>query len=683
MKRIITVLVYLSLLHHPSSIFAQYSSETKSFSFRISTSHLKLHIESHQIHANHGLSIQSPYGLISGKSGTIDLRSNTLTIQTPHIILDSPSLEIGAHYMSLLSSPLRLDIYHPNLFFRDLDVGLKGNYGRCDNKHCEFYDTATSICSRSYLTVVTRKIVTNEHHIVDLHDVQVKYGRRSLFKVHFLRLMPKNRAGFTAPILGFSPISGFIVGPSGTVPLSRDSVLAGHLSLHSRLGLETQASVHTKDVHLTLHHLQPPSTALFWLRGSISKIDTLSFFSDIDWVSDDRRIIEVTKLYPEEQSVAQVESRIRLEAPLSFLIIESQLSDVIPFSHDGKTISENVISSGFQISLPSVTISDSLFFGFSSEIHNSNLPNQLRSTIIPNTYISLTPSMTFSPRMGILHVKLSASSLHLFAFDSTHSPFAFHRLLTESAFTAPFYRDFSSFRHTVTPRLSYQFSPFSETPNLGDNQGSSHSLLSRISAGLYTSVSSYASHLRLVLTVTQVFDQGESVSNIVPSYSTAGLRIKARSNTIALDAALDSDSKQFSLLGISTKHHLPNASYESGIRYIDTGDGPHSDAYHLYQSPFSLLFVEKNHTIESRHVEYNLSQNLSLSKIFSFRSGIRVSIAPKAAMNVIWYGLEFRPLCNWLVASILSIHQPENTVPSLTFQLRLFPYSKAPPIQHR
>lgn len=219
MKSIATLFSLAFILHYHTSILADSDKYTTDNTFYMNATHLRLLPKLQQIHANKGLFLRTPYVSVYGDSATLYANLSSIIIENPRLELSNHQITIGGHLLAFSNSTNAFHIHLPHVVFQKPHFNINGLYGSCQAEYCEFFDTIISLCSDTHSTIFARKVFLHKSQYIDLYDVQFSRGRHHLVKLHFLRLSPTNKAGFTAPIVGFSNSSGFILGSGGIIPV--------------------------------------------------------------------------------------------------------------------------------------------------------------------------------------------------------------------------------------------------------------------------------------------------------------------------------------------------------------------------------------------------------------------------------------------------------------------------------
>lgn len=675
-KWIIRLFSVAFVLHHQSILSADNSLDKTYNTFHINATHLRLLPHSRQIHANRGLSIRTSFASIYGDSATFYSDINSIIIEHPYLKLFRHRITMDGLFLTLSSPNNAFYIYQPHVLFEKLHFSIKGLYGSCQAQQCEFYDTTINLCTQTQLTVISRKTILHKSQYIDFHDVQLSSGGHQLFKIHFLRLTPTHKAGLLAPIAGFSDTSGFVFGSGGAIPLSPEGSLSGHVLLRSRIGLETRSSIDTNDFHLTLHHLQSGSPN-FWLNGSLSETNHLKFFSDIDWVSSDRHVIEELSFHPEQRYIPQLASRLRIEFSIPLVLFESHANLIIPFAHDGELFEDKYYSTlGLHLSIPDTRILGSLFFRLISQLDRVYVPSQLSGSTLDNqalSFFTFLPSLIFSKRISFVQLQAFLHSQLFFAFSSPISSGVFHRLSAQYFLSFPFSRQFKSCIHIFSPKIFYQQVLFSVS-SLSSSYSTFLPIIptNRISVGGYSTLTSKKQLDSIRLDISQIFLSNSFDHRLEPSYSHALIRIRILHTLFSFDASFDNNLDKISFWGFSINQTNEGTTIESGIRLIGKGNGSHLDSS-IEESPFPFISSNNYFFSPQTRSETHHSLNIPLSKNISFMSAFSFNILPQVNINSIFYGIKFSPSCAWFHASIVSSHRPKSFIPEIFFQIRVDP----------
>lgn len=621
---------------------------------------------------------------IHGDAATLSLEAQTVFIRHAALLITLPAVT------TLTADRMLFDIKNRRLFFRDVhwqreslapfDIHSKG--GLCQNGTCLFRDVRSPLCAHSdagYEWTVDR-VVIFPSGALDARGIHLSLHDKRTISMPFLHLRPPGKPGFSTPNLAFDPEGGWIVGPSGIIPLDDNAYLEGSVALRSRQGFESRTHLHAAQTDLQIDQLfiAPKNLLRYRLKTAQPK-DGVFFGTDIDFLQADRRIIDDLTTDYQARAVTHTVSRVRLSGQNDIVQTEAALeaqqhfNDPDGFAHLSPSSPAILLSA----SMPTVPMGGGFLGTVHADLLRRGLWNDEIETTAPvmipaHTRLAFETGLSQIQRIGPLVVDVDLATRHQkwLVDDPVAADPGLHLFGGALRIAAPLFRDFDSTRHVLTPFVTYRITPvaWGHTPAFIVD----HLEMLRTGHGIETGIRTTLGKHNIETIRLDVYERIALMGlkgTLGPSYLAFRGRFGPPNFYLALDGAWDQRNQTISVLGFSVHRALDRASLDVGARRMGMGDGPHRD------QPFATSFLPwlaaslpEN---AAPSVEVFQEGEVPITRRFRLFLGARGEVYPLQTLHALWYGIKLQSNCGCLALTLTASHRVKSPVPDVFASLHL------------
>ncbi len=609
----------------------------------------------------------------------LDIDHGTLTLYSFHLALKAADLIIEGEQLTLFKSRDTLYLEHLRLTLNALPgLHIESRRATCTSRVCHLVHVEGTGCPHhpAGYALSAENVLVHESRDIDVTRAVLYFENTPIAAIPWLRIRPPGAAGFLLPRMGYSPTGGWILGPSGHLPLSEQTAIQGHLALRSYQGFETRTRLHAPHLEVVLDHLF--DTPLHHTRTRVDTTLPLSHSSlnmKLDLTTRGRHIIDELAEHPLDRAVSHTTSHLLLTLNLAHAINETHVELLQPFdSGEASAVLTNIISS--QLSLPSVPLTSFLWpsldvgftrYGFLGR--SAFIDAEGDALVHSFSRFYLTPSVRLVGRLGPLATTVTTTSLHQAWFiDDTSSTPTSHAGAVFAGFDLPLYRRFRILRHQIKPYLRYHITPFVYgspprsvmSPN--DLLETGHGAEIGISNRLRTHQSRI-----IALDVYERLSLPGFGEPMAFSYLAAKGHIGPPVLNLNIDGALDHATVRPSVLGAYVSSHTDSRGrIDFGGRWYGPGNGPHRTFSSTPSAPWHL---PKWASSDDERIELFADLVTPVVRHLSAVGGIRIGAWPKKTLHALWYGIVLESRCNCIAMGIHGLHRINTPIPDVMTSL--------------
>ncbi len=614
---------------------------------------------------------------------TLDLPKGTGELLAPFEVHYGDFIIVGqrlffnkqANTLKLIRPTLRLSNNNP--------TRIMGKQGTCRDGICTLTDMNGTACPhqpKGY-GVRAKKVTVHRSGDIDLYKPVVLVNRTPIAALPWIRLRPPDAAGFLFPRLGYDKNGGFVIGPAGYIPITRNASAEGYIAVRTAEGFESRSKLTAPNLRVTLDHIThfPETDAqlrilgLAPLKGTTAamKLHLVTGLKIIDDMADD----------PLDRAITHTVTHGLLTTPFSGMILETYTGFIQTFGGNGDaTLDVLAPHASIALSLPSIPVARFFWPAFDLRLSRYGIPDQspyldsVISSVPGHTRIEFSPKISIPGRFGPLHTGLHIGTRHQVWLPDTASisTISTHLAALSMSIRIPLARRFEKFRHHIEPYFRYRLTPWHQGENpswivddfdrLGVGQGMEVGILTRFDQMGVPEV---------LIKLGERFDLPGFGDNFTPAFFYGKAIAGPTWMRLSLDGAWDHQQTKPSLAGITlSSHYGEGNSIDIGARWVGPGRGPHVD------SPFSNAFgpwLVSTWPYQARdQIEVFENLTVSLTRRLRANIGTRIGVWPNPVLHVLWYGLEFRSSCGCIGAGLVASHRVASFVPDVMFTMKLF-----------
>jgi hypothetical protein len=662
---------------------AELPSPTSEKTIHIQADTIQIEPESNQVTARGHVRLDVGELTIDASVLTLDLPQGIGELQAPFKVLYGEFTIVGQRLifnkqtdtLKLLRPTIRLSNNHP--------TRISGKQGTCRAGTCTLTDMNGTACPHQPqgYRVRARKVTIHPSGDIDLYKPVVLVNRTPIAALPWIRLRPPDAAGFLFPRLGYDKNGGFVIGPAGYVPITRDVSAEGYIAVRTSEGFESRSKLTAPNLQVTLDHITyfPKTDAQLLIRGlaplkettAAMKLHLVTGLKIVDDMADD----------PLDRAITHTITHGLLSTPFAGMILETYTGFIQTFNGNGDaTLDVLTPLASIALSLPSIPISRFFWPAFDLRLTRQGLPDQspyldsVFSPVAGHTRIELSPKISIPGRFGPLHTGVHIGTRHQVWLPDANSVSAIttHLAAISVDIRVPLARRFKTFRHRMEPYVRYRLTPwrYGKNPSwivddfdrLREGQG--------MEVGFITLFDNMRAP-EVFIEIGERFDLPGFGDNFSPAFFYGKAIAGPTWMRLSLDGAWDHRQTTPSLAGITlSSRHGGGNQIDLGARWVGPGRGPYVD------SPFSSAFgpwLVSNWSYQA-HDQIEVFENLtvSLTKRLKANIGTRIGVWPNPVLHVLWYGLEFRSSCGCIGAGLVASHRVASFVPDVMFTMNLF-----------
>jgi hypothetical protein len=627
--------------------------------------------------------LHTPKILVQADTMNINLDTGVLTLVHPRMVLLQSKLAVKGSHMTISPNAKTLRLQNPTLLPDTAqDTLITGAEGRCSVESCILHSAEGTACPHvpPGYSVHSDKATLHRGGDIDLERPVLYLDGTPVFGLPWVRVRPDNKPGFTFPRLGFDADAGLIIGPGGIIPLKAGTSLEGHAAIRARQGFETRSALKSTNLSFTVDQLydHPENSARFRL-DTTPPISNAELALDVDLVTDNRTIIDDLARMPLERATTHTTSRGLLSRDFLGSVFETSLHFVQPFNVAGG-IETSVVSPsyGVGVHLPGTPLARFFWPSFDLTLSRHGTGQRGYTEDAASGFASGHSRVALSPgiegvfRLGPIHTALQAVTRHqVWMIDNAASHLALHAASWKTDLSLPLCRDYSRFRHVVTPYVRYRLVPWlrGDSPPFVMDDFDSLRQGQDIEAGVSTGASRVTSRFGR-------FDIFERIA--LPGFQrSAGPKYLALRGYFGpdvlqavFDSAVDHQRPSLTLLGFSiTSAHRDGSFAEIGGRYMGPGDGPHRNP--SFHGGTASWLISPWADEASRQVELFGHTRTPITRMIAFVAGARLGVWPRRVLHAAWYGFELQAPCGCLAGAITASHRLETPVPDIMTSLTI------------
>lgn len=645
----------------------------------IHADHLRIHRDPPIISGSQLYRLDTPYFKGTSHAFALHLDQRSLELLSFHVTLYTADLVLSGQRLLFNDSSGLLVMNRGELFLDDLSsVAIRFHRGECQGKHCRFTHVESALCPHqpSTLLLSAEDVTLHPSQDVDLRHVTLKIGAAELSAFPWLRLRPRDKPGFLAPNLGYSPTGGWLLGPAGYLPVSKNVYFEGRIIARTFQGFETHTDFHTPHTNISLDHLHnaPRNHARLGVRSAL-QLDRAALNLDVDIVNKDRTIIDELARHPLDRALSHTSSRGLLALGLEHAVLETDFLFVQPLQTaiDSGPVLTPMFTVALQIPalplnpylLPALELGLTRYGIFGTPPYLDAL-NRVRTRSYTSVWFS--PRVSATRRLALFELILSgAARYQTWLVDRTATdPPEVHGVAMAAGLRLPLFRAFRRLRHDIAPFLRYRLSH-------GTSSATSLPIMRRqdlvstghgIEVGLTTQLKSAKASLASIDVYERIRLPGFNASSRL-AYIATRAKLGPPVLFLALDGAWDQRRDHLpSFMGATLTSQTDTAGkFSLGARWIGTGDGPHVSGPIDTTAPLRNLSTWPIDTVST--LETNADIHTRITQTINLLGGMRLGLWPKRRIHTIWYGIRLSTRCGCLSISILASHRLDTAIPDI------------------
>lgn len=632
--------------------------------------------------------LETPEILVDAEAMVLNLSTGDLELLHPRIFLLDSSFIIESTQMTMSTRSHRMQLEKPKLTPKTASfLHIQGHFATCIDSVCTLNMATGSGCPhqpKGY-TIRSRRIVVHESGDIDLSRPVLDLHKQPILALPWIRIRPSGKPGFTFPRLGYDPEGGYILGPSGVIPIQKKLALSGHAAIRTHQGFETRSKLHSPNLDLQVDQLfvHPQNHMRFKVTASLP-LHTVNIALDADLITRDRTVLDGMADTPINRVTTHTSSRALISRNTEFFIFETAATMLQPFdTHGNWTQSALTPVVVVTVDLPSLPVVRFFWPSLGLQLKRQGLAvygYPLDSTLGPaqgHTRLVASPGIDTVFHMGPLRTFLGVSTRHqLWMLDENAGPQpANHSVLVHTTVSLPLFRDFTAIRHIIEPYVTYNLVPWLSCrgPNFVIDSFDALRKGQNIELGLSTSLASKKTSASLRIDIYERIELPGLGQPNGPQYTAIRGHMGPSYLHLSLDGAWDYRYDLPSVLGGALSHYRGKARVlQFGARWLGPGNGPHREP--PLNGGTALWLQTPFVTEPSNQVEAFGETRMPLSPRATLFMGARAALWPKPVLHMGWYGLEIRTFCDCLSLAVMGSHRPSTPVPDIvtSFTIRGF-----------
>lgn len=622
---------------------------------------------------------------INAKSLVLDLNKGVVDMHAP-LIRQYKGLRIGGRRMILGPNSQSFEIEAPKIALLQESgaprAEVKGSRAFCSDGRCVLLDADGTACPHQPpgYHIGARQVTVHPNGDLDLRRPVLYFENIPVFAAPWLRIRAAGEPGFLPPRIGWDRRGGFILGPSGYVPIGTSSYAQGHIAVRTSQGVETFSLLKTTDASLSIDHLLDGDENDIRLRTVANPdLEGANLALDVD-VATGREVVDDLAKEPLDRAVTHLSSRALLSTIFGGAVVESYAEMIQPFGYDEPSNRFMTPRTSVAIEVPSVpwavflwpsvdlrfTRIEALGIDAARDAAESVAPSHMRLEASPEIDVPLS--------LGPFAVDARIASRHQVWMPdgADKKTISVNLLATEADLSIPLARDFVSFWHTVTPYVRYRAVPWfaGSSPKWVvddfDRLEKGHGM----ETGVRTDIQSRGASRIAGLAVAERIGLEGLGKSAGPIYMVGSLEIGPPQARLVVDGAFDHELKKTSTAGVAVSSQIEeHGSFEMEGRWIGPGKGPQVD--YLWNSSSGPWIVRTWPSRPGEAMELTERLSLRITKQVEGKAGARVGVWPSQSLNALWYGVELTPKCRCIAAGLFASHRPSALIPDVMATLKL------------
>jgi hypothetical protein len=579
------------------------------------------------------------------------------------ITLDAMHATYDTNTKTIKAEKLKLHLSNPH----GLSPEISAKSILCTSEVCTLNNVRGTICPHhpaGFYIKASKAIILEEGDIV-LYKPILYISKTPVIIIPKIHLLPLDKTGFMAPVIGWSEKGGFNLGPKVYFPLDKKTAIITHIAARTKEGMDASLFLDSTNTTASVDYLlsHKKQMARFKMKSHPHlKNANSALLLDI---ATNKRIINDLSFLATERAKTHTQTLGRLSFDRQTLMVENNLEFFQHYIGTETTPSLNLANIAVTGNFFPIVNSGFIFPTLKTAFNRYFINNQIQTT--GQSRMVATPALNLEFKAGIFKHQTQVSTRHiLWLPDNSDKSYYSHAIGASTGWSLPFAGTFKRYRHILELKAAYRIVPlqYANLPKWQmddiDRTEKGHGMEIGITNLFSRPEAQKTGRLNLFAKTafkgfgTEHYTYIELLSAISSKYS----KIDARINW---DIAYPEPS--YASLNIHTKDKFGNG-FSTGLFYTGKGKGSHTERWLVATEPFCYKSI-----VAKTDEQIILKEGfiIELTQFLEAKAGAQFTVYPTAGLNSLYYQLAFKTRCNCLSMGITASHRAEHSIPDVKF----------------